>query len=999
MKLIHIIYLIIWLTSSIWGFGKNKVQFSRFHWQTLTTTHFDIYYPKGDEKVGQFTAQKVEEIYSDLSHKLNYKLRNRIPILVHGNHIDFEQTNIIPFTLSDGIGGFTTVIKNQVVLPFEGNYKKFYQVLKHELVHAMLNNLKKTFRLSYRFRFPLWANEGLAEYLTLGWNTESESYLISSILSNSVPSPYQGLPGFLAYKGGQNFWHFIATQYNKEIIPQIFKQTTLLASKKKSANSNNQTFNNSFENFNNAFKEITEIELSEMGDIWLKQLKKSYWTELQKRQYTYEVAQNITQNREEFSWYHLQPIISPNSKKIAFFSYQSNREGLYILDIQTKKIKNLLLESGVNANKESFHSFKSKISWNSKSNQLIVVSKKLGRDVLYIIDANKGDILKEIDIGNGEIRSPHWSYNDQFIVFNWIKQGSSNLYLYHITSKKLTALTQDIFMNDNPVFSPSGQWIYFQSNRPLKKNLKKNPYGDKVFHIYRIHTSNLQIEPVVTSPYHDEKPSFGAHDSILIFRSNRSGIFNLYLKKLAQPEKPITNLISTVNFPSISRDSNPQITFTSFENNILDIFVMKNYRKHIKSKPLPLTQSLQSRLNNKSMFDPIQITELSSYKADSSKLTIDQDFQGILNIIPQDTTIFTVDSNLSKQPQKYYPKFSIDYTGFGISGSPSSNGVGNIGGGGVLSFSDLTGDHNFIINLLVRGDINNSSLGFVYNYLPYKWDYSLGFYYYGTNDNQFSQSEEKYYIGLLNVALPFSVFSRLNFNTYYNYLQIKGSTLNETTQIINSSLYWSFDNVQYGLTGPFNGQRWIITNSLTPPINNQHSFGLSEADFRNYFVFGKFFTWAVRANFGRSYKLFNKKNPHRFYLGGDAPITLGGILVNTKNFPENSIHSRLFQDLAVPLRGFPYLNFKGNKKILFNTELRFPLPIIPRIFTSSIFADYGSVWTTPKEFKNSHGLGIGYGFRTNLSGWVIRWTRAWGVSWVGNQTGRRIDYLSIGSEF
>ena len=60
-------------------------------------------------------------------------------ILVYGSHNDFQQTNAVGEFLPEGVGGVTELLKNRVIIPFEGDYELFRHVIQHELTHAIVN--------------------------------------------------------------------------------------------------------------------------------------------------------------------------------------------------------------------------------------------------------------------------------------------------------------------------------------------------------------------------------------------------------------------------------------------------------------------------------------------------------------------------------------------------------------------------------------------------------------------------------------------------------------------------------------------------------------------------------------------------------------------------------------------------------------------------------------------------------------------------------------------
>ena len=105
-------------------------------------------------------------------------MKKRVPIIVYHYYNEFQQNNAVGVYMSEGIGGVTELFKNRVVIPFEGDYKAFRHVIHHELVHAVINDLIYGGRMQnvasgqVNWSIPLWANEGLAEYLSSNWDTK-----------------------------------------------------------------------------------------------------------------------------------------------------------------------------------------------------------------------------------------------------------------------------------------------------------------------------------------------------------------------------------------------------------------------------------------------------------------------------------------------------------------------------------------------------------------------------------------------------------------------------------------------------------------------------------------------------------------------------------------------------------------------------------------------------------------------------------------------------------
>ena len=90
-------YLIIiqFLSLSIGQFGQNIVQYDNFSWHFIQSKHFDIYYSKDGKTHADITAKEAEAAYLKIADRINWRLKNRVSIIIYNSHNDFQQTNVI----------------------------------------------------------------------------------------------------------------------------------------------------------------------------------------------------------------------------------------------------------------------------------------------------------------------------------------------------------------------------------------------------------------------------------------------------------------------------------------------------------------------------------------------------------------------------------------------------------------------------------------------------------------------------------------------------------------------------------------------------------------------------------------------------------------------------------------------------------------------------------------------------------------------------------------
>src|SRR5690606_34663464 len=175
-------------------FGKNKIQYRNFSWHVLSGEHVDVYYYPEEEQLARLTLAYAEERYRFLERKFQHHPFRRIPLIVYSSDQHFEQTNVLPGFIPDGVVGFTEYLSRRVSLPFPGDYAQSRGTLRHELVHAFqLSKLAEVQHLhpGQRRTSPQvihWWSEGLAEFWSGEQTTEDDMFVRDMVLAGRLPS-------------------------------------------------------------------------------------------------------------------------------------------------------------------------------------------------------------------------------------------------------------------------------------------------------------------------------------------------------------------------------------------------------------------------------------------------------------------------------------------------------------------------------------------------------------------------------------------------------------------------------------------------------------------------------------------------------------------------------------------------------------------------------------------------------------------------------------------
>ncbi|MEK6572132.1 MAG: hypothetical protein AABZ61_12220, partial [Bacteroidota bacterium] len=363
-------------------FGRNKVQYTDFDWHVLKTDHFDIYYYPEMKDLAERGAAYAEASYKVLEDKFNINVTNRIPLIFYSSHLHFEQTNVTPGFIPEGVGGFFEFLKGRVVIPSDGSISQFKHVIRHELVHVFMHTKVNRVLLDHRVaqdRFPpLWFTEGLAEYWSTEWDAQAEMLLRDAALTDYlVPlSDIESIYGsFLMYKEGQSFLQFLGETYGEEKILLLLEDFW-------KSNS-----------FREVMKNTLGKEFKELDQEWIYSLKKKYYPLLSGSDQPSIVSEPIV--KEGFN---SKPVFYRRDGKasVFFIGNYTGYTSIYRKEIGNPEAKLVTVIEGEKSDEfEAFHFFQSKIDI-SKDGILAFVTKSGENDALHLYDINEDKIVETI---------------------------------------------------------------------------------------------------------------------------------------------------------------------------------------------------------------------------------------------------------------------------------------------------------------------------------------------------------------------------------------------------------------------------------------------------------------------------------------------------------------------------------------------------------------------------------------------------------------------------
>jgi len=986
MKFTKYIFL-IFIIPIYCQFGKNIVQYKSFDWHYIQSKYFDVYFydsDKGSTNINsnaEFVARESLKSYDIISNAIGWKLKNRIPIIVYNSHNDFQQTNIIDMYMPEGVGGVTELYKNRVVIPFDGNNNQFKTVIHHELVHAFINDYIykgsiQNMQNDDVILIPLWMNEGLAEFLSTPWQTESDMWMRDLVVNGEKLPKLNELNGYLAYRGGQSVWKYIVEELDTLYAQGKTEAPSIIASIFSAISTSSD--------LNTALEKALNIDLESLESGWHKYLKSEYWPDINNRDYLDDVSSTIFDYEKVNSTYDIGPSLSPDKSKLAFYSNQKGIMSLCIVpsdckDCSSKSISTIL-KSGMSIEFEELHVLKAGISWSPDSKKIIVASSSKGKDLLYTIDTNNNKKQKHEfnEFNFGSISQPIWHPIDESkIAFIATNISQSDIYLYDLKTKKIIQITNDIFTEKEISWSNDGQSILFSSDRTNKNN----ELWSSEYDLFEYDLNNKAIIQLTDTDFNEHYPILTNNDSTLIYISDYNGINNLSVKNISDSSmKLITNLYTGIS------------QITAIDNDIY--FSSLNDRKFILSKldssmyfsnPTNITNAKWQSETNDYDFTKLK-NRFDKKRHNYRNYIFDKNLAQANNELKQDSLFLTtIDSSGNYVIKKYKTKFSLDVgqlsVGVGLN-ARNNNYAQN--GLAVFQFSDILGDHKIYLGTELDVNFKRSDYALVYRYLPELIDWTFMFTHDGftVRENSYIDENgnlledqtlyENISIGI-DANRPLSRFNRIEFNLSQYYMLVHDEVVNGSSQyggvessdlIYNGNLTtfstrYVWDNTRWFYTYPNNGSRFYFKFKTDPTTNKD--INLLSFDGRVYRPLFNGVSIFLRNFLGHSWG----DNRQSIYLGSEPSIYSSNPYISDFYLNEfNSGNSNLltlfnFTENITPVRGVPFMYKSGDNLALFNFELRAPflLYYFPAIkwfgqINGVLFLDIGVTWNNNESLPN-----------------------------------------------
>jgi hypothetical protein len=838
--------------SQFYSFGRNKVKYTEFEWQVLSTGHFDIYYYPEMKDLAERGAFFAEEAYAELEVKFNHTLGSRVPLILYSSHLHFQQTNTVGGSIPEGVGGFFEFLKGRVVIPSDGSAHQFRHVIRHELVHVFTHSKVARVLGDHRKaqdRFPpLWFVEGLAEYWSADWDTQAEMVLRDAVLNDIIVglNDMDRIYGsFLMYKEGQAALTYIGERYGQEKILLLLENMWRSSV------------------FSDVLAATIGKDYRHFDEEWLYALKKRMYPLLA----THDAPSMVSRNLVNVG-FNAKPVVfeRDSARNVYFISNRTGYTGIYRRNLDVSDPEDAgaqVIEGETSDELEAFHPFRTRIDV-SPAGTLAFSAKSGEQDALHLYDAMAGRRLRGYQFRSlVSIGSASWSPDSVRIAFSAIDKGGQNdLYLLNTRTGELRRLTNDSYDDRDPAWSPDGTLIAFSSDR--------TPFGRRGR--YNLFLYGVETGAIDYLTYGDESysgPAWSRDGRRIAFTCDADGVQNIWVLDLGDSlHAPQHTMRKVTHFVTSAFDP----TWTSAGTLVVAVF--ERFSFQIKE-----IQYVDALFDTASVVRAIDLTGRERPWEPKS-------IAGVTSV----------------DRFRYEGDYSLDIAQSAISTDP----VFGTSGGAFAAFSDLLGDDHYNILLYNTAETKDEILS-SFNvavsriHLGQRTSFAYGVYKFSGRRYDFTEQDEFFYErvfgGYFALSFPLSKFQRIETSVSLSNSsrEVDLYVRSRKSLLLSNAVGFVHDNSIWTLSGPMDGRRIALTLAFTSDVQYSNvNYYTIIADYRHYFRLAQSSTLAARL-----WLFYNDgKQSRRFVMGGSWDL---------RGYPRWSIRGEKLWLVSTELR-FPFLD-------------------------------------------------------------------------------------------
>lgn len=1037
-------------------FGKSRVQYNGFSWKFHAYKRFRIYYSGINEDIAVYVARTMHHYLGEAEEKLDYNFPEKLEVIVYESQQKFRQSNLgVTSDEMSNVGGTTRIVGSKIFMYYEGDHQSFNNNIKGAVYEVLLKHMffggdwKDQLKSTVNSGIPTWLEQGLITYFVKEWDEDTESRVKDLILTKKIDK-FNDLTDEEKKYAGVAVWNYIAETHGITVIPNIIYITRVTKNVERGFFSllgmDFAKLTRSYISFYRAryIEEYKYQDEPEGDKVTIKNKKESVYydaklspdgtklayVENQLGRYRVKVMDTLSgkvtkiyaketklERLQDYSF----PVIGwhPSGEALAFFSEVKGELKLFIYSFSDKSLVDKTLKD-----LDKVIDF----GYSKDGKKMILSASVKGQTDLYLFDVLSRSMKRLTDDIYDDL-NPQFVDNDSRIIFASNRPSDTifrkpdidfvdrqnDLFIYELkqadrTYNYLERITDTPYENETQPFEiEAGKYVYLSNKNGLQNRF------------------------------------IAQKDSAIAF------IDTIIHYKYITALKAQTNYVTSIREHSVNKKND--VTYVIYQNNQYKILtdpadndgVDVLWNTTYMQKKVDKRKKLEAKLNKQEVANDTIYLKEHKYQKEVVEIGKGQNPNGQdgNGMVLGDSSIVKKEKWKPSAYTIYQPNFAKDYVlsqfdnNFLFPNYQPYSGPGSVyfnpGMNMLLKLgaSDLFDDYKLLGGVRIPTALNSGGeFLLMAEHLKDRLDHRLLFYRQKTVN---VQSLYKWLTHDIRYRLGFPISEILSLRTTVNVRKDKQVFIpfsDNSLQMPNNVSYNSglktelvLDNtipMELNIRRGFRGKvfaEWLqeLGGNYQPTFN----FG---ADLRHYARIKRNFIWVNRlagaTSLGQRRLLYYMGGVDNWVLRASPDFDQSITVDPTQNFA--------FQTIATPMRGFIQNKRNGNSFLLYNTEFRLPVftffssyPVksdLVRHFQLVAFGDVGVAWTGPHPFHpdnyfntqviedkpvtiNIDNLrepiigGFGFGARTKIWGYFLRFDVAWGIEDFEIQ--KALPYLSL----
>lgn len=435
-------------------FGKNRVQYHDDfdQWLYYETDLFTVNWYGKSRNAGQKVVRLAEREFNDIIKTIDFKTNEKTEFLVFSDITDLKQSNIGISDAFEYNDNLTKTIDNKIFIAFDGNHNHLRKQIREGIAAVYLNNLlfgsnlQEIVQNSLMLNLPQWFKDGLISYFGDQWNTELD-LKVAKILSHKKIKNFEQLAKVNPRLAGHMFWNYIDLNYGKNSIGNLVYVTRINHNLDKGFQYVlGTTYDNIIQNIYNYYKGRVQNKSDSISSAE-------------------KLIKKVTRLKKNELVTRMKP--SPDGKFVLLVTNELSKIRIKLVELKSGKSKTLL-KYGVKNKIQAPDPNYPCIAWDPEGKNLLFCYEK--RDQIYLSEYNLSTEKKRLQLIPGRYQRiydiDYWDKKN--IIVNGTTDGYDNLFIYRLTTRQSTPITNDPYDKlDMTVSHRNGNHIlYFTSNRP-----------------------------------------------------------------------------------------------------------------------------------------------------------------------------------------------------------------------------------------------------------------------------------------------------------------------------------------------------------------------------------------------------------------------------------------------------------------------------------------------------------------------------------------------------